>query len=114
MEKARDSIALPPFHLLAYIVLLMLVTYYSIHYNYKERMQETIIQFRMILFCSLPVILVLVMRQIITKYRVSSSSTTASSSPSESQSVPTFPWGVALMLALVLVMLYYHSYTLSL
>lgn len=107
MDKARDSIALPPFHLLGFIVLLMLVTYYSVHYNYKQRMQETIIQFRMILLSLLPVVVVLFMRKIITKFRVSSSTTPRSSPPS-------FPWGVALMLALVLVMLYYQSYTLSL
>lgn len=128
MDQTLESLCVLPMHLLCFFGLLILVTSYSIHSNYKKQMQRTMIQTRLFLIILLLLVLILVMCIIISKWshvRASSSppptgyesvskwSQVRASPPTGYKSVGgdrSFPWGVALILVLVLVMVNYHSY----
>ncbi|KAK1388532.1 hypothetical protein POM88_016710 [Heracleum sosnowskyi] len=106
MDQSLESVSAPPGHLLMFFGLLMLVMYYSIRSDYEEKMKETKMELRLFLVILLPLLVILASHVTINWYDVRDTSQVVYETLQEEGSSP---WGVALVLLLVLFMANYHS-----
>lgn len=106
MDQSLESISAPPPHLLMFFGLLMLVMYYSIRSDYEEKMKETKMELRLFLVILLPLLVIVASHLTINWSDVRDTSQVVYDTLHEEGSSP---WGVALVLLLVLLMVNYHS-----
>ncbi|KAL8088534.1 hypothetical protein AgCh_038352 [Apium graveolens] len=107
MDQSVESVSAPSPHLLMFLGLLMVVMYYSIRSDYEEKMKETKMELRLFLVILLPLLVILTSHVTVNWYdNVRDTSQVVYETLHEEGSSP---WGVGLVLLLVLFMANYHS-----
>uniref|UniRef100_A0A2P2QLY8 Uncharacterized protein n=1 Tax=Rhizophora mucronata TaxID=61149 RepID=A0A2P2QLY8_RHIMU len=106
VERTLASISLPPFPLLAIFLIIFLLLSVSSYVKYKSQMQYTLVKLKLFLFF-LPVILIFVAR-LVSKCQSFFFPRTKAEYGSGNRTWD-LPWGVALLVLVLLVMISYRS-----
>ncbi|KAL5557884.1 hypothetical protein UlMin_034095 [Ulmus minor] len=107
-EQTLASISAPPLPLMAIFGIVMTLLFISSYINYKMQMQKTMIGFKMFLLF-LPLLLVFV-ALMMTKYGRFVAVTPVTKNYPANQDEGGSPWGVAVMVGLLLVLVSYQSH----
>ncbi|GMN35786.1 hypothetical protein TIFTF001_005532 [Ficus carica] len=108
-ERTLASLTAPPLPLVAIVGIVVVLLSVSSYANYRTQMQRTVIGFRVFLFL-LPVVLIFVAHSV-TKYgTVLLVRPRTKSEVAVSEGGGGSPWGVAVLLVVVLVLISYRSY----
>ncbi|KAH6811930.1 hypothetical protein C2S51_025692 [Perilla frutescens var. frutescens] len=99
-EQTLSSISAPPVPLVAVLAIVIFLLSLSQYSAYKEQMRYTMFSFKILLFVA-PVFVIVFLRS-----SLLSSGVWLNFCPSSQQA---FPWGVALLLLALLLLLSYHS-----
>lgn len=109
-SQMAASISPPPFHLLTIFAIVMVLLWLSQYAGYKAQVQQTAVNFQLFLFL-LPVLLILLMATYSTSWwsnfqlrRMQQGTPTQQAAASGGS-----PWGVAIFVVLLLVLLSYQS-----
>ncbi|KDP36921.1 hypothetical protein JCGZ_08212 [Jatropha curcas] len=105
-EHTLASISPPPFPLLAIFLIIFLLLFLSSYFNYKYQIQHTVINFKLFLLF-LPVLLIL-LAQLVSKCEGSFFPATKARYGTVRRSWD-LPWGVAVLVVVLLVMISYQS-----
>ncbi|WCJ35099.1 hypothetical protein M5689_016367 [Euphorbia peplus] len=107
-ENTLSSLSPPPFPLLAIFIIIFLLLFISSYFNYKHHMESTVINFKLILLF-LPVILIFI-TQLVSKWDgFFFSPPTKAKYGIDLHRRWDLPWGVVLLVVMLLVMVSYQS-----
>lgn len=109
-EQTLASISPPPLPLVAIAGIMVLLLLLNSYATYRSQIRQTVITFKLFLFL-LPVLLIFLMHSI-TKYGriVIAAPVTKNDTVHQAESLGLLPWGLALLVLVLVLMLSYQPY----
>ncbi|GAA0185414.1 hypothetical protein LIER_32702 [Lithospermum erythrorhizon] len=106
-EETLASVSAPPFHLITILCIVIFLLSFSQYSTYKEQLQQAKINFHFLLLL-VPICLVFLMRSSFVSSKFNFQDVRRRSDMSQ-QHARGFPWGAAVLVMVLTVMVYYQS-----
>ncbi|KAF9618448.1 hypothetical protein IFM89_001171 [Coptis chinensis] len=107
-SQTLSSVSLPPFPLIAIFAIVILFLSLSRYTDYRVHMEQTMINFRLLFFI-IPVVLIFIVRNLSIDGKLSFRLPRAAHNSLGLAGNGSSPWGVALLLLVLLLMISYKS-----